>query len=187
VVLEVSSKLGRRFLQRPAVALDAADWDQLPDRFGISLADHAERDDLVTALRTAIAEELTDRQRQVFTAIVVQGVPLDALVAQMGSSRNAICKTMFDARRKLRLALAAVGYLTSPAREARLDRFLQTDPPTLAAIRRCASHTSMSNSSFTTSPPPRRPGGTCASLRTCSAAVRAWRTTKACFWHLEKL
>jgi RNA polymerase sigma-70 factor (ECF subfamily) len=116
VVLEVSSKLGRRFWQLPAVALDAADWDQLPDRFGISLADHAEREDLVTALRTAIAEELTDRQRQVFTAIAVQGVPLDALVAQMGSSRNAICKTMFDARRKLRVALAADGYLTSPAR-----------------------------------------------------------------------
>jgi RNA polymerase sigma-70 factor, ECF subfamily len=121
VVLEVSSKLGRHFWQRPAVALDAADWDQLPDRFGISPADHAERNDLVTALRTAIAEELTDRQRQVFTAVVVQGVPLDALVAQLGSSRNAIYKTMFDARRKLRAALAANGYLTSPAREAGLD------------------------------------------------------------------
>jgi RNA polymerase sigma-70 factor, ECF subfamily len=73
-------------------------------------------------VRTAVAEELTERQRQVFTAIVVQGVPLDALVAQLGSSRNAIYKTMFDARRKLRATLAADGYLTSSAREAGLDR-----------------------------------------------------------------
>jgi hypothetical protein len=36
---------------------------------------------------------------------------LDALVAELGSTRNAIYKTMFDARRKLRAALAANGYL----------------------------------------------------------------------------
>jgi RNA polymerase sigma-70 factor, ECF subfamily len=122
VVLEISSKLGRHFWQRPAVALDAADWDRLPDRFGTSPADHAERHDLVAAVRRAVEEELTDRQRQVFTAIVVQGIPLDALVAQLGSSRGAIYKTMFDARRKLRAALAANGYLTSSAQEASIDR-----------------------------------------------------------------
>jgi RNA polymerase sigma-70 factor, ECF subfamily len=37
-VLEVSSKLGRHFWQRPAVALDAGDWERLPDRFGVSPA-----------------------------------------------------------------------------------------------------------------------------------------------------
>jgi RNA polymerase sigma-70 factor, ECF subfamily len=34
----------------------------------------------------------------------VNGVPLDALVAQLGSSRNAVYKTMFGARRKVRAA-----------------------------------------------------------------------------------
>jgi RNA polymerase sigma-70 factor (ECF subfamily) len=111
VVLEVSSKLGRHFWQRPAVVLDAAGWDRLPDRFGISPAEYAERQDLAAALRRAVEEELTERQRRVFVAIVVHGVPLDALVVQLGSSRNAIYKTMFDARRKLRAALAARGYL----------------------------------------------------------------------------
>src|SRR5215469_10289398 len=115
VVLEVSSKLGRHFWQRPAVALDSESWERLPDRFGTSPADHAERHDLVTALRKAVDEELTERQRQVFTAIVVQGVPLDALVDKLGSSRNAIYKTMFDARRNLRAALVANGYLLGPA------------------------------------------------------------------------
>ena len=121
VVLEVSTKLGRHFWQRPAVVLDAADWDRLPDRFGISPADHAERQDLMDALRRAVEEELTERQRRVFTAIVVHGVPLDALVVELGSSRNAIYKTMFDARRKLRAALAAKGYLAGSAHETGLD------------------------------------------------------------------
>lgn len=118
VILEVSSKLGRHFWQRPSAALDAADWDRLPDRFGTSPADHAEQHELVTAVRRAVEEELTERQRRVFIAIAVNGVPLDALVVQLGSSRNAIYKTMFDARRKLRAALAAKGYLTASAEEA---------------------------------------------------------------------
>jgi len=118
VVLEVSSKLGRHFWQRPTVALDTADWERLPDRFGISPVDHAERRDLIAAVRRAVDQELTERQRRVFIAIVVDGIPLDALVAQLGSSRNAIYKIMFDARRKLRAALAANGYLTASAQEA---------------------------------------------------------------------
>jgi RNA polymerase sigma-70 factor, ECF subfamily len=55
--------------------------------------------------------ELSPRQRQVFAALVVHGVPLDALVIELGSSRGAIYKMMFDARRKLRAALAADGYI----------------------------------------------------------------------------
>ena len=57
-------------------------------------------------------EELTPRQREVFVAIVVNEVPLDALAIQLGSNRNAIYKMMFDARRKLRAALVANGYLS---------------------------------------------------------------------------
>jgi hypothetical protein len=49
------------------------------------------------------------RQRQVFVALVVDGVPLDALETRTGASRNAIYETMFDARRKLRAALVANG------------------------------------------------------------------------------
>ena len=54
---------------------------------------------------------LTARQRMVFVAIVLNGVPLDALVVELASNRNAIYKTLFDARRKLRAALAANGYI----------------------------------------------------------------------------
>jgi RNA polymerase sigma-70 factor, ECF subfamily len=111
VIFEVSGKIGRHFWRHPAVRLEAGDWDRLPDRFGLDPARESEWRDLVRALRRAVQEELTEHQRRVFTAIVVDGVPLDALVAQLGSSRNALYKTMFDARRKLRASLVADGYL----------------------------------------------------------------------------
>ena len=59
----------------------------------------------------AVEEELTAHQRRIFVAIVLNGIPLDALVAELGSSRNAIYKALFDARRKLRAALVTRGYL----------------------------------------------------------------------------
>jgi RNA polymerase sigma-70 factor, ECF subfamily len=111
VIFEVSGKIGRHFWRHPAVPLEAGDWDRLPDRFGLDPARESEWRDLVRALRRAVQEELTEHQRRVFTAIMVDGVPLDALVAKLGSSRNALYKTMFDARRKLRASLVANGYL----------------------------------------------------------------------------
>ena len=111
VIFEVSAKVGRHFWINPPVPMDAEDWDRLPDRFGLDPAREAERRELAGAVRRAVDEQLTPRQRQVFVAIVLDGVPMDALAAELGSTRNAIYKTMFDARRKLRAALAANGYL----------------------------------------------------------------------------
>jgi RNA polymerase sigma-70 factor (ECF subfamily) len=111
VIFEVSAKVGRHFWRHPAVAMDAGDWGRLPDRFGLEPAREAEWRDLAGALRRAVEEQLTARQRQVFVAIVFNGVPLDALATELGSTRGAIYKMMFDARRKLRAALAANGYL----------------------------------------------------------------------------
>ena len=111
VILEVSAKLGRHFWRRPDVRLEAEDWDRLPGRFGFEPAQESEWRDLLTALRRAVDTELTARQREVFVALVVNDVPLDALADRLGSNRNAVYKMMFDARRKLRAALAANGYL----------------------------------------------------------------------------
>lgn len=90
------------------------DWTCLPDRFGVDPADHAQRLDMVGAVGHAVDEVLTPHQWQVFVALVVDGIPLDALVVDLGSNRNAVYKTMFDARRKLREALVANGYLSDP-------------------------------------------------------------------------
>jgi RNA polymerase sigma-70 factor, ECF subfamily len=111
VMFEVSAKVGRHFWRNPAVPMDTEDWDRLADRFGLEPDREAERRDLAGAVRRAVDEHLTQRQRKVFVAIALNGVPLDALVVELGSTRNAIYKTMFDARRKLRAALAANGYL----------------------------------------------------------------------------
>jgi RNA polymerase sigma-70 factor, ECF subfamily len=113
VVLEVSAKLGRHFWQRPTAAMDVGDWERLPDRFGVAPEDYLQRRELIDEVRRAVTEQLTAHQRQVFVALVVDGVPLDALVTRTGSSRNAIYKTMFDTRRKLRAALAANGYVAA--------------------------------------------------------------------------
>ena len=111
VILEVSAKIGRHFWARPGVRMEAEDWERLPASFGFDPAQEAEWRDLLAALRRAVDKELTARQRRVFVALVLTGVPLDALVIELASNRNAIYKTMFDARRKLRAALAANGYL----------------------------------------------------------------------------
>ena len=111
VMFEVSAKIGRHFWRHPAVRLDAEDWERLPDRFGFDPAQEAEWRDLLAALHRAVSEELTARQRRIFVAIVLNNVPLDTLVIELASSRNAIYNTLFDARRKLRAALAADGYI----------------------------------------------------------------------------
>jgi len=111
VMFEVSAKVGRHFWRHPNVPLDAEDWDRLPGNFGFDPAREAEWRDLLGALRRAVDEVLTARQRAVFVAIVLNQVPLDTLVIELSSNRNAIYKTLFDARRKLRAALAANGYI----------------------------------------------------------------------------
>jgi RNA polymerase sigma-70 factor, ECF subfamily len=116
-IFEVSAKIGRHFWRHPAVPLDAEDWDRLPDRFGFDPAQESEWRDLLAALRRAVDTELTARQREAFVAIVLNGVPLDSLAVEFGSNRNAIYKMVFDARRKLRAALVANGYLGHDTQE----------------------------------------------------------------------
>ena len=117
VILEVSSKLGRHYWRHPPVALDAGQWELLPDRFGIDPARHAEAAAVFAEVRRVVDEELTAHQRRVFVAIVVDGIPLDALAAELGLRRNALYKVIFDARRKIRRALVTNGYLDDPGLE----------------------------------------------------------------------
>jgi len=48
------------------------------------------REEALATLRRAVDNELTQRQREVFVAIVVNQVPLDALVVELAPSRNSI-------------------------------------------------------------------------------------------------
>lgn len=111
VIFEVSTKIGRHFWRTHGVPLDAEDWEQLPDRLGAGPAEESQARELATALRAGVEAVLTAHQRRVFAALILNGVPLEALVAELGTNRNAVYKTMFDTRRRLRTYLEAQGYL----------------------------------------------------------------------------
>jgi RNA polymerase sigma factor (sigma-70 family) len=111
VIFDVAAKVNRHFWQRADVAFDEKDWDRLPARLGIEPEAQAESRDLMNAVHRAVDEKLTAKQRMVFVALVLNGMPTDVLADRIGATQNAIYKMMFDARRKLRTALVDAGYL----------------------------------------------------------------------------
>jgi RNA polymerase sigma-70 factor, ECF subfamily len=114
-VFEVSAVLGARWRRaHERVEVTPEQWDAMPDRLAAGPEELAQARELVRLLRTAVDHDLTPRQRSVFLAVVVQGVPLDALVHELGTTRGAVYKTVFEARRKLRQALVAHGYRVPP-------------------------------------------------------------------------
>jgi RNA polymerase sigma-70 factor, ECF subfamily len=74
-------------------------------------AEVSEASGLARAVHAAIASELTPHQRRVVLALLVEDVPIDVLADRLGSSRNALYKTLHDARHRLRVALTDSGYL----------------------------------------------------------------------------
>jgi RNA polymerase sigma factor (sigma-70 family) len=110
VMFEVSTKIGRHFWRRRPAALEVDAWERIPDTLTVGAERRAEDRELFVALRRAIEEDLTDLQRRVFVAIALNEIPMDAVARELGSNRNAVYKTMFDARRKLRTSLATAGY-----------------------------------------------------------------------------
>jgi RNA polymerase sigma-70 factor, ECF subfamily len=94
------------------ITVDTADGEFIPQTYA-SLAPGPEQvtlqRDVVTALNQAIAEDLTDRQRQALVAVVLQGMPLEEVAQRMGSNRNALYKLLHDARQRLRRRLLERG------------------------------------------------------------------------------
>lgn len=117
VVFEISVKLRRHPWRGRTIptADDDPTWSRLAQDTG-DADSRLESLDLVRALREAVAEELTPRQREVFVAAVLNDVPGDVLAERLGSTRGAIYKMVHDARRKLRRRVEAGGYL-EPAGE----------------------------------------------------------------------
>ena len=60
---------------------------------------------MIAALNRAVETELSERQRLVFRLAAVEEVPIDVLADRLGSSRGAIYKVLYDARRRLRASL----------------------------------------------------------------------------------
>jgi len=110
VMFEVSTKMGRHFWRERRATLDDESWERLPDMLTGAPAQHSLHREFFAELRRAIDQDLTALQRRVFVAIALNEIPMDALVRELGASRNAIYKCLFDARRKLRASLSAAGY-----------------------------------------------------------------------------
>lgn len=73
---------------------------------------------LMDVVRRTMDEKLTERQRTVLNALVVEGVPMDVVADQLGSNRNAIYKLVFDARQRLKAELLATGLTVDEILEA---------------------------------------------------------------------
>lgn len=80
----------------------------------ITPEDFAEASSLSGALQRAIAQTLTAHQRRVAVALLIDGVPIDVLAERLGTNRNALYKTLHDARQRLRADLIARGFLRAP-------------------------------------------------------------------------
>jgi RNA polymerase sigma-70 factor (ECF subfamily) len=107
-LLEAAVRLRRLSWQDREVPLDAPAWDAFA---GGSASPHhgVETRELLSALRTAIEEQLTHHQREVLVAITLTGVPIDVLAERLSTTRGALYKTLHDARQKLRACLADQG------------------------------------------------------------------------------
>ncbi len=86
-----------------------------PVDLGAAPEAHAQGSDLARAVRRAIAEDLTPHQRKIALALLVEEVPIDVLAERLDTNRNALYKTLHDARRRLRESLMASGHLDQPA------------------------------------------------------------------------
>ena len=113
VALSVTSKINRHPWRHLTVPLDdhhrnlsSTDQHEAPE------ADLETRA-LSAAFRQVFRERLTERQQRAFEAIAVRGLPVGEVARDLGSNPNAVYKTMFDARKKMREGLIAAGFLAA--------------------------------------------------------------------------
>jgi RNA polymerase sigma-70 factor, ECF subfamily len=113
-LLEAGVRVRRRAWQGRELPLEEEAWGRLPDMHASPGSD-VETSELIGAVREAIADALTEHQREVLVAIALNDVPIDVLAERDGSTRGALYKTLHDARRKLRARLAERGLSAVPA------------------------------------------------------------------------
>jgi RNA polymerase sigma-70 factor (ECF subfamily) len=110
-VLQAAVELRRHAWSHREVPLDAAPPLVEPRP---SPDEYAEGAEFAAAVRDAIDRVLTPHQRRIALALIVDEVPIDVLADRLGTNRNALYKTLHDARGRLRAHLAGQGYPTRP-------------------------------------------------------------------------
>ena len=107
-ILQSATEVRRFAWAHREVELDGDAQLQAP---GPSPASYAEASDLASAVRNAIDVALTPHQRRITIALLIDDVPIDVLAQRLGTNRNALYKTVHDARTRLRAHLIASGHL----------------------------------------------------------------------------
>lgn len=79
------------------------DTESLPDQ-------SAMQSEIREIIQQVIDHDLTDRQRRVLLMMVFHEIPMDEVVRELDTNRNAIYKMLHDARRKLKQKLQARGF-----------------------------------------------------------------------------
>jgi len=77
---------------------------------GLAPDQYAMQGEVREIIQEVIEHDLTDKQRRVLLMMVFNEVPMDEVVQRLGTNRNAIYKTLHDARRKLKSGLQARGF-----------------------------------------------------------------------------
>lgn len=104
-LLEAGVKVRRRAWQGREVPLEPETWELIAEDRSTPHQDVETREQFA-ALRSAIDSDLSRHQREVLLAVTLNDVPIDVLAERLNTTRGALYKTIHDARRKLRAALA---------------------------------------------------------------------------------
>jgi RNA polymerase sigma-70 factor, ECF subfamily len=107
-LLEAAVKLRKRAWQGREIPLEPESWS-LFSGSGLEPDAELEQSELLSTVRSAIAEVLTPHQRRVLVALALNGVPIDVLAERLSTTRGALYKTLHDARAKLRQHLEERG------------------------------------------------------------------------------
>jgi RNA polymerase sigma-70 factor (ECF subfamily) len=100
-IFEAAVKLRKRAWQGRELPLEPEGWGLFADA-RLEPDAEVEQSELLETLQTAIESALTPHQRRVLVALALNGVPIDVLAERLNTNRNALYKTLHDARRKLR-------------------------------------------------------------------------------------
>jgi RNA polymerase sigma-70 factor, ECF subfamily len=105
-ILEAALLSRKRAWQERELPVDPQSWTEIPASTRDLADDLAVREQL-RELARAIQTQLSPHQREVLTALVLDGVPIDVLAERLSTTRGALYKTLHDARRKLREAIGS--------------------------------------------------------------------------------
>jgi RNA polymerase sigma-70 factor (ECF subfamily) len=104
-LFEISTRLRRHAWRHRRIDPDEQVWDRVADS-ALPTLTRLEQAETLQCLQRAIRDDLTDRQRLVFQAAVLDEVPIDVLAERLDSTRGAIYKILYDSRVRLRQAIA---------------------------------------------------------------------------------